>query len=81
MVKKRVYSSNKDIFSTHRSYPISMKDIYDGVFHHQLQTEIDQPFLTLTSTFIDHQRTSSEKTFYYRKHNLAVVARSQEPIT
>ncbi len=25
-----------------------MKDIYDGVLHHKLQTEIDQPFLTLT---------------------------------
>ncbi|CAF1407384.1 unnamed protein product [Rotaria sordida] len=45
---ERILYYNKDIFPTHRSYATPLKDICDGALHQKLQTEIQEPFLTLT---------------------------------
>jgi len=45
---ERILHYNRDVFRTHRSQAISMKDICDGAIHQKLQNEIQEPFLTLT---------------------------------
>jgi hypothetical protein len=45
---ERIIHYNRDIFSSHRSYSMLMKDICDGAVYQKLENEIREPFLTLT---------------------------------
>ena len=45
---ERILQYNKDISSTHPASAVSMRDIQDGAVYRKLQSEIYDPFITLT---------------------------------
>lgn len=45
---ERILQYNRDVFSGHSSTTTYLKDICDGAVHRKLQSEIQDPFITLT---------------------------------